>query len=115
MILLPSRGDEDFLSKADPSSWNSEEPQPSIQRGAVAAVAEWYGYRIVACLVTSSSPVPLKTRRVEQRCTLNLSRAETSFRRCGVVVRRGGVPAQVSSTSLDHGSKLRGPSPKALV
>ncbi|GFU09546.1 uncharacterized protein TNCV_4091011 [Trichonephila clavipes] len=68
----------------------------------------------VACLVTSSSPVPLKTRRVGQRCTLNLSRAETSSRWCGVVVRRG-VPAQVSSTSLDHGSKLRGPSPKALV
>ncbi|GFV67581.1 uncharacterized protein TNCV_4622611 [Trichonephila clavipes] len=56
----------------------------------------------------------LKTRRVGQRCTLNLSRAETSSRWCGVVVRRG-VPAQVSSTSLDHGSKLRGPSPKALV
>ncbi|GFW88754.1 uncharacterized protein TNCV_4972471 [Trichonephila clavipes] len=80
----------------------------------VAAVAEWYRYRIVACLVTSSIPVPLKTRRVGQRCTLNLSRAETSSRWCGVVVRRG-VPAQVSSTSLDHGSKLRGPSPKALV
>ncbi|GFV87971.1 hypothetical protein TNCV_782511 [Trichonephila clavipes] len=45
---------------------------------------------------------------------LNLSRAETSSRWCGMVVRRG-VPAQVSSTSLDHGSKLRGPSPKALV
>ncbi|GFW59838.1 uncharacterized protein TNCV_213801 [Trichonephila clavipes] len=59
--------------------------------------------------------IPLKTRRVGQRCTLNLSRAETSSRWCGVVVRRGGVPAQVSSTSLDHGSKLRGPSPKALV
>ncbi|GFU64374.1 uncharacterized protein TNCV_3947411 [Trichonephila clavipes] len=71
-----------------------------------AAVAEWYRYRIVACLVTV---VPLKTRRVGQRCTLNLSRAETSFRWCGVVVRRG-VPAQVSSTSLDHGSKLRSPS-----
>ncbi|GFW91181.1 uncharacterized protein TNCV_3301571 [Trichonephila clavipes] len=55
----------------------------------VAAVAEWYGYRTVACLVTSSSPVPLKTRRVGQRCTLNLSRAETSSRWCGVVVRRG--------------------------
>ncbi|GFX40498.1 hypothetical protein TNCV_2372821 [Trichonephila clavipes] len=27
-----------------------------------------------------SSPVPLKTRRVGQRCTLNLSRAETSSR-----------------------------------
>ncbi|GFV62577.1 uncharacterized protein TNCV_4392651 [Trichonephila clavipes] len=79
-----------------------------------AAVAEWYRYRIVACLVTSSIPVPLKTRRVGQRCTLNLSRAETSSRWCGVVVRRG-MPAQVSSTSLDHGSKLRGPSPKALV
>ncbi|GFT55248.1 uncharacterized protein TNCV_4611251 [Trichonephila clavipes] len=80
----------------------------------VAAVAEWYRYRMVACFVTGSSPVPLKTCRVGQRCTLNLSRAETSSRWCGVVVRRG-VPAQVSSTSLDHGSKLRGPSPKALV
>ncbi|GFS97548.1 transposable element Tc1 transposase [Trichonephila clavipes] len=77
-------------------------------------VAEWYRYRTVACFVTGSSPVPLKTRRVGQRCTLNLSRAETSSRWCGVVVRRG-VPAQVPSTSLDHGSKLRGPSPKALV
>ncbi|GFU30199.1 uncharacterized protein TNCV_3625331 [Trichonephila clavipes] len=80
----------------------------------VAAVAEWYRYRIVACLVTSSIPVPLKTRRVGQRCTLNLSRAETSSRWCGVVVRRGGASSG-ASTSLDHGSKLRGPSPKALV
>ncbi|GFX20179.1 uncharacterized protein TNCV_1437391 [Trichonephila clavipes] len=40
--------------------------------------------------VMSSSPVPLKTRRVGQRCRLNLSRAETSSRWCGVVVRRGG-------------------------
>ncbi|GFV81570.1 hypothetical protein TNCV_52941 [Trichonephila clavipes] len=30
----------------------------------------------------SSSPEPLKTRRVGQRCTLNLSRAETSSRWC---------------------------------
>ncbi|GFT73527.1 uncharacterized protein TNCV_4021351 [Trichonephila clavipes] len=40
--------------------------------------------------VMSSSPVPLKIRRVGQRCMLNLSRAETSTRWCGVVVRRGG-------------------------
>ncbi|GFV54816.1 uncharacterized protein TNCV_3683411 [Trichonephila clavipes] len=60
-----------------------------------AAVAEWYRYQIVACLVTSSSPVPLKTRRVGQRCTLNLSRAETSSRWCGVVVRRGGASSGV--------------------
>ncbi|GFX37901.1 hypothetical protein TNCV_1823551 [Trichonephila clavipes] len=30
--------------------------------------------------IMSSSPVPIKTRRVGQRCTLNLSRAETSSR-----------------------------------
>ncbi|GFX63730.1 uncharacterized protein TNCV_215301 [Trichonephila clavipes] len=59
--------------------------------GTEGAVAEWYRYLIVACLVTSSNPVPLKTRRVGQRCTPNLSRAETSSRWCGVVVRRGGA------------------------
>ncbi|GFV83159.1 hypothetical protein TNCV_1898861 [Trichonephila clavipes] len=48
-----------------------------------AAVAEWYRYRIVACVVTSSSAVPLKSRRVGQRCTLNLSRAERSSCWCG--------------------------------
>ncbi|GFU62466.1 hypothetical protein TNCV_2204011 [Trichonephila clavipes] len=32
---------------------------------------------------------------------------------CGI--RESGVSAQVSSTSLDHSSKLRGPLPKALV
>ncbi|GFT30468.1 hypothetical protein TNCV_2377531 [Trichonephila clavipes] len=53
------------------------------ERVYVAAVAEWYRYRIVACLVTSSNPVPLKTRRVGQRCMLNLSTAETSFPWCG--------------------------------
>ncbi|GFV80768.1 uncharacterized protein TNCV_4619291 [Trichonephila clavipes] len=68
----------------------SEEFKTGIWQPEVAAVAEWYRYRTVACLVTGSSPVPLKTRRVGQRCTLNLSRAETSSRWCGVVVRRGG-------------------------
>ncbi|GFY20483.1 uncharacterized protein TNCV_211151 [Trichonephila clavipes] len=56
----------------------------------VAVVAEWYRYRTVACLVSSSRPVPLKTIRVGQRCTLNLSRAETSSRWCGVLVSRVG-------------------------
>ncbi|GFV92238.1 uncharacterized protein TNCV_1896741 [Trichonephila clavipes] len=45
--------------------------------------------RIVSGLVTSSSPVPLKTHRVGGGCTLDLTRAETSSRWCGVVVRRG--------------------------
>ncbi|GFU50209.1 retrovirus-related Pol polyprotein from transposon 17.6 [Trichonephila clavipes] len=70
---------------ADPTN-----PDQALGTYHVAAVAEWYRYRTVACIVTGSSPVPLKTRRVGQRCTLNLSRAETSSRWCGVVVRRGG-------------------------
>ncbi|GFV51737.1 uncharacterized protein TNCV_1320931 [Trichonephila clavipes] len=37
-------------------------------------------YRIVAGLVTSSSPVPLKTRRVSERCKLNLSKVQASSR-----------------------------------
>ncbi|GFT25132.1 uncharacterized protein TNCV_180271 [Trichonephila clavipes] len=45
--------------------------------------------------VMSSIPVPLKIRRVGQRCTLNLSRAEASSRWCGVVVRRGGASSGV--------------------
>ncbi|PRD21067.1 UNVERIFIED_CONTAM: hypothetical protein NCL1_52877 [Trichonephila clavipes] len=42
-----------------------------------AAVAEWSRYRIVAGLVLSLSLLPLKTRRVGERCTLNLSKAQT--------------------------------------
>ncbi|GFU61916.1 hypothetical protein TNCV_4826851 [Trichonephila clavipes] len=60
----------------------------------------------------SSSPVPLKAPRVGERCAVNLSRAYTSSGWWDVAQ---GVPAQVSSSSLDHGSKLRGLSPKALV
>ncbi|GFT96064.1 uncharacterized protein TNCV_313371 [Trichonephila clavipes] len=65
-------------------------PDVATERGSEqAAVAEWYRYQTMACLVTSLSPLPLKTRRVGQRFTLNLSRAETSSRWCSVVVRRG--------------------------
>ncbi|GFV43911.1 hypothetical protein TNCV_1530851 [Trichonephila clavipes] len=45
--------------------------------------------------VMGSTPVPFKTRRVGQRCTLNLSRAETSSHWCGVVVKRGGASSGV--------------------
>ncbi|GFW91988.1 uncharacterized protein TNCV_2152681 [Trichonephila clavipes] len=79
-------------------AWLRKEPmdlKTFVQNRVVAAVAEWYRYRTMACFVTSSSPVPLKTRRVGQRCTLNLSRAETSSRWCGVVVRRGGASSGV--------------------
>ncbi|GFV11975.1 hypothetical protein TNCV_3931901 [Trichonephila clavipes] len=49
-------------------------------------------YRIVACLVTSSSPVPLKTRRVGQRCVKSVEGLKRFP--VGVVwraVRRGGA------------------------
>ncbi|GFV10207.1 hypothetical protein TNCV_3661591 [Trichonephila clavipes] len=36
----------------------------SLHENLVAAVAKWSRYRIVAGFVTSSSPVPLKTRHV---------------------------------------------------
>ncbi|GFT13843.1 uncharacterized protein TNCV_1484211 [Trichonephila clavipes] len=65
--------------------------RPFLRDLAVAMVAEWSRYRIVAGFVMSLSPVPLKTRHVRERCMLNLSRAQTSSRWCGVVVRRGGA------------------------
>ncbi|GFX49780.1 uncharacterized protein TNCV_3073331 [Trichonephila clavipes] len=65
--------------------------------------------------VMSSSRVPLKTHRVGEQCTLNLLRAQTFFRFVVWYLGENGVPAQVMSSSLDHGTKLRSPSPKALV
>ncbi|GFU76612.1 uncharacterized protein TNCV_1272611 [Trichonephila clavipes] len=52
-------------------------------------IAPLHGGSLVVLGVTSSSPVPLKTRRVGERCTLNLSRAQTSSCWNGEVVKRG--------------------------
>ncbi|GFW67261.1 hypothetical protein TNCV_2698711 [Trichonephila clavipes] len=46
-------------------------------------------YILITKGVTSSSQVPLKTHRVEERCTLNMSRAQTSSYWSGVLVKRG--------------------------
>ncbi|GFW07613.1 uncharacterized protein TNCV_3917461 [Trichonephila clavipes] len=59
-------------------------------RGSLVVKVSDHGWRVM-----SSSPVPLKTRRVGERCTLNLSRAQTSSRWYGVVVRRGGASSGV--------------------
>ncbi|GFX33747.1 hypothetical protein TNCV_3961561 [Trichonephila clavipes] len=49
----------------------------------------------------------------EHKCTLNMSRLKRPP--IGEVWKFGErVAVQVSSLSLDHGSKFRGPSPKAL-
>ncbi|GFW39654.1 uncharacterized protein TNCV_3188251 [Trichonephila clavipes] len=46
-------------------------------------------YLLITKGVTSSSPVPLKIRRVWERCTLNQSRAQTSSCPSGVLVKTG--------------------------
>ncbi|GFU96386.1 alpha-carbonic anhydrase domain-containing protein [Trichonephila clavipes] len=64
--------------------------------------------------VMSSSPVPLKTRRVGQRCTLNLSRAETFSRWCGgcdvnihsLTLARSDVRWIPSTTPVDTSSSI---------
>ncbi|GFW29176.1 hypothetical protein TNCV_4132521 [Trichonephila clavipes] len=67
----------------------------------------------MAGLVTSSSPVSLKTSHVGQRCTLNLSRDQTFFRRCGVVA--SVVPARISSQSSRHCWRSPLPHASALI
>ncbi|PRD29748.1 UNVERIFIED_CONTAM: hypothetical protein NCL1_28477 [Trichonephila clavipes] len=71
--------EENFLIYVSSFPFNTPHTRAFVKKD-LAAVAEWYRYRTVACFVTGSSPVPLKTRRVGQRCTLNQSRAETSSR-----------------------------------
>ncbi|GFX22157.1 uncharacterized protein TNCV_364681 [Trichonephila clavipes] len=67
----------------------------SVPQGSVRLVKKTQERKSSTCYllitkgVTSSSPVQLKTRRVEERCTLNLSRAQTSSCWGGVVVKRG--------------------------
>ncbi|GFW62468.1 hypothetical protein TNCV_291421 [Trichonephila clavipes] len=68
-------------------------------------------YLLITKEVTSSSPVPLKTRRVGERCTLNLSRAQTSSGWSGVGVKR----SQLKNRPRQPLFKITRSSPKALV
>ncbi|GFY14606.1 hypothetical protein TNCV_4828091 [Trichonephila clavipes] len=64
-------------------------PQSSVHRVKKTQRKSSTCYLLITKGVTSSSPVPLKTRHVGERCTLNLSRARTSSCWSGVVVKRG--------------------------
>ncbi|GFU78512.1 hypothetical protein TNCV_2301241 [Trichonephila clavipes] len=67
-----------------------------------------------ACHEFKTKVVPLKSHRVGAM-HIKFVEAHTSSRLNGVEAKRGRkFPAQVVSSSLDHGSELRGPSPKAL-
>ncbi|GFY17431.1 uncharacterized protein TNCV_658441 [Trichonephila clavipes] len=69
--------------------WSSSLDHTSKLRGGCGSLVVKVSDR--GLHVTSSSLVPLKTRRVGERCTLNLSRAQMSSRWCDLVVRRGGA------------------------
>ncbi|GFY16632.1 hypothetical protein TNCV_2787581 [Trichonephila clavipes] len=78
--------------------WWTFDPGHPLENGLryFQSLISGHGSRVVKVVIvegfaTSSSPVPLKTRRVGQRCTSNMSRAETASRWCDVVVRRGGA------------------------
>ncbi|GFS53746.1 hypothetical protein TNCV_731401 [Trichonephila clavipes] len=64
------------------------------------SLAEWSRYRIVAGLVTSSSPVPLKTRRSDARSICR--ELKRSSRWCGMVVRRGGCQLRCHLTMAQN-------------
>ncbi|GFX73496.1 hypothetical protein TNCV_3403071 [Trichonephila clavipes] len=63
--------------------------------------------------VTSSNPVPLKTRRVGERCTLNLLRAQMSSCWSGVVVKRGQLKYRPRHLTMAQNYEVR--LQKALV
>ncbi|GFX62474.1 hypothetical protein TNCV_413161 [Trichonephila clavipes] len=96
-----------------PSSTNSEEANNEFSktlsgRGSlvVKVTDSWLAYH-------EFEPCTAENPLCRRRCTLNMSMLKHAF--VGAVWKLGeGVPAQVSSSSLDHGSKLGGPSPKAL-
>ncbi|GFU89297.1 hypothetical protein TNCV_1078941, partial [Trichonephila clavipes] len=70
----------------------------------VAAVAEWYRYRTVA--LPCHEFEACTTKDPPCRAAMHVKSVKELKRpavRCDVLVREG-VPAQVSSTSLDHGS-----------
>ncbi|GFX75041.1 uncharacterized protein TNCV_1846131 [Trichonephila clavipes] len=67
----------------------------SVPRGSIHLVKKTQERKSSTCYlwitkgVTSSSPVPLKIHRVGKRCSLNLSRAQTSSCWSDVVVKGG--------------------------
>ncbi|GFV55406.1 hypothetical protein TNCV_146791 [Trichonephila clavipes] len=84
-ISVPRVGTKENMSKILPMSQKGSE-------GCCSPVVRLSGH---GRHVMSSSPVPLKTRRVGEQCSLNMSRAQTSFHWFGVVVRRGGASSGV--------------------
>ncbi|GFX43626.1 uncharacterized protein TNCV_510751 [Trichonephila clavipes] len=64
-------------------------------------------YLLITKGVTSLIPVPLKTRRVGERCILNLSRAQTSSCWSVVVVKRGQLKYRPSQLIMVQNYEVR--------
>ncbi|GFS95667.1 uncharacterized protein TNCV_886211 [Trichonephila clavipes] len=64
-------------------------------------------YLLIPKGVTSSSPIPLKTHRVGERCSLNLSKAQTSFCWSGVVVKRGQLKYRLRHLTMVQNYEVR--------
>ncbi|GFV53096.1 uncharacterized protein TNCV_2893281 [Trichonephila clavipes] len=90
----------------------------SVQQGSVRLVKKTQERKSSTCYllitkgVASSSPVPLKTQRVGERCTLNLSIAQTSSCWSGVVVKRGQLKYRPRHLTMvqNHEVRLQKPS-----
>ncbi|GFU59706.1 uncharacterized protein TNCV_3186691 [Trichonephila clavipes] len=64
-------------------------------------------YLLITKGVRNSSPVLLKNRRVRERCTLNLSRAQMSSRWSGVVVKRGQLKCRPRHLTMVQNYEVR--------
>ncbi|GFX28270.1 uncharacterized protein TNCV_1125241 [Trichonephila clavipes] len=64
-------------------------------------------YLLITKCVTSFSPVPLNTRHIGERCTLNLLTAQTSSRWSGVVVKRGQLKCHPRHLTLVQNYEVR--------
>ncbi|GFU99286.1 hypothetical protein TNCV_356071 [Trichonephila clavipes] len=87
--------------------------QEIVEKNFVSQLQEFYPY----CIKDTDKSTPEK---IVLRINLENEEAENFKNRYSVVsntnwIVYGCTPNPQTSTSLDHGSKLRGPSPKALV
>ncbi|GFX51660.1 hypothetical protein TNCV_5013631 [Trichonephila clavipes] len=85
LSVIPRRGEFQIRRAVAPSQFPKLQNPPSFA-DSVVKETETRDWRVMI-----SSPIPLKIHRVGGRCTLNLSRAQTSSHWCGVVVRRVGA------------------------
>ncbi|GFX00720.1 uncharacterized protein TNCV_4576871 [Trichonephila clavipes] len=83
----------------------------SVPQGSVCLVKKTQERKSSTCywLITKgvTSPIPQKTRRVGERCTLNLSTAETSSRWSGVVVKRGQLKCRPRHLTMVQNYEVR--------